>query len=36
VRMRPPPTYDFQVTRAIGDTFAGRIVVAEDGDELIP
>jgi ribonuclease BN (tRNA processing enzyme) len=36
VRMRPPPTYDFQVTQAIGDAFAGRIVVADDGDELRP
>jgi ribonuclease BN (tRNA processing enzyme) len=36
VRLRPPPVYHFQVTSAVDDTFAGRIAVAEDGDELTP
>ncbi len=36
VRMRPPPAYDLQVTQRIADRFDGRVVVAEDGDELRP
>jgi ribonuclease Z len=36
VRLRPPPVYHFQVTTEVDDTFAGRVVVAEDGDELTP
>ena len=36
VRLRPPPVYDFQVTTLMGDGFAGRVVIAEDGDELTP
>ena len=36
VRLRPPPIYDFQITRLVGDRFGGRIVVADDGDEIRP
>ena len=36
VRLRPPPVYDFQITGMIGDAFGGRIVIADDGDELTP
>ncbi len=36
VRLRPPPVYDLQITSVIDDTFDGRIVIAQDGDELIP
>jgi ribonuclease BN (tRNA processing enzyme) len=36
VRLRPPPVYDFQVTTLVDDQFAGRIVVAADGDEIRP
>jgi hypothetical protein len=36
VRLRPPPVYDFQVTSLVDDGFQGRVVVAEDGDELTP
>ena len=36
VRMRPPPAYDLQVTGVVRKRFAGRIVVADAGDELTP
>jgi ribonuclease BN (tRNA processing enzyme) len=36
VRLRPPPVYDFQITSIVNDSFAGRIAVAEDGDEFTP
>jgi ribonuclease BN (tRNA processing enzyme) len=36
VRMRPPPVYDRQITSVVDDDFDGRIVIAEDGDEIIP
>jgi len=36
VRMRPPPVYDLQITSVVDDDFDGRIVIAEDGDEIIP
>jgi ribonuclease BN (tRNA processing enzyme) len=36
VRMRPPPVYDLQITSLVNDEFDGRIVIAEDGDEIIP
>lgn len=36
VRMRPPPAYDLQVSAALGEHFAGRVIVADDGDELRP
>ncbi len=36
VRLRPPPVYDFQVTNMIGDAFDGRIVIAEDGEQVTP
>lgn len=36
VRLRPPPVYDFQITSIVSDHFAGRIAVADDGDEFTP
>lgn len=36
VRLRPPPVYDLQITSLVDDRFAGRIVVADDGDEITP
>jgi ribonuclease BN (tRNA processing enzyme) len=36
VRLRPPPIYDLQITSVVNDSFEGRIVIAVDGDELIP
>jgi ribonuclease Z len=34
VRLRPPPLFDFQASRAAGAAYAGRILVPADGDEL--
>ncbi len=34
VRMRPPPFYNFQVKRMIGQTFGGEIVIPADGEEV--
>jgi hypothetical protein len=34
--MRPPPVYDLQITSVVNDDFDGRIVIAEDGDEITP
>jgi ribonuclease Z len=36
VRLRPPPVYDIQLTSVIDDEFPGRIVIADDGDEITP
>lgn len=36
VRLRPPPVYDIQITSLVDDTFSGRIVLPEDGDEITP
>lgn len=36
VRLRPPPVFDLQITSLIGDAYAGRVVIAEDGDEVTP
>ena len=36
VKMRPPPMWDLQVTSHVSRTFSGRIVVAADGDEIVP
>jgi len=36
IRMRPPPFYDIQITSHVDDTFSGKVVVPEDGDELTP
>ena len=36
VRLRPPPVYDLQITSLVDDSFAGRIVLPEDGDEITP
>jgi len=34
VRMRPPPLFDFQATRVAGETYRGRLLVPEDGEEV--
>lgn len=36
VRMRPPPVYDLQITSVVDDSFDGRVVIANDGDEITP
>lgn len=36
VRLRPPPVFDFQYTRVVGETFRGRVVVARDGETITP
>ena len=36
VRLRPPPVYDLQITSVVDDDFAGRIVIASDGDAITP
>jgi ribonuclease Z len=36
VRLRPPPVYDIQLTSLIDDEYPGRIVIADDGDEITP
>jgi ribonuclease BN (tRNA processing enzyme) len=36
VRLRPPPVYAVQITGLVDDSFDGRIVIANDGDELTP
>ncbi len=36
-RLRPPPVFDFQFERLVGETFRnGPVVIAEDGEELTP
>lgn len=36
VRLVPPPLYALQFQHVVGERFSGRVVVAEDGDEIIP
>jgi ribonuclease Z len=36
VRLRPPPVYALQISSLVDDTYAGRILVADDGDEIRP
>jgi ribonuclease Z len=36
VRLRPPPVFALQITSLVDDSFAGRIVIADDGDEITP
>ena len=36
VRLRPPPAYDIQITGVVGESFDGRILVPDDGDEIRP
>jgi len=36
VRLRPPPVFDLQVSTRVDDHFDGRILVADDGDEIVP
>lgn len=36
VRLRPPPVFSIQLTSEIDDAYAGRIRVADDGDEIRP
>ena len=35
-RLRPPPVYDFQYAKIVGEDFGGRVVIAKDGDEITP
>jgi ribonuclease BN (tRNA processing enzyme) len=35
-RLRPPPVYDFQYRSIVGEDFPGRVVIADDGDEITP
>jgi len=35
-RLRPPPVYGFQYRSIVGEEFAGRVVIADDGDEITP
>lgn len=34
VRLRPPPVYDLQITSLVDDSFAGHIVIPDDGEEI--
>jgi ribonuclease Z len=36
VRLRPPPVFDLQITTLVDDSYAGRIVIADDGSEITP
>lgn len=36
VRLRPPPVYDVQITRPIGASYTGRVMIPDDGEELRP
>jgi ribonuclease Z len=36
VRLRPPPVFDLQITSLVDDSFDGRIVIANDADEITP
>jgi len=36
VRLRPPPVFAIQLTSQVDDAYQGRIVVADDGDEITP
>jgi ribonuclease BN (tRNA processing enzyme) len=35
-RLRPPPVYDFQYESIVREDFGGRVVIADDGDEITP
>ena len=35
-RLRPPPVYRFQYQSIVGEDFGGRVVIAEDGEEITP
>jgi ribonuclease Z len=35
VRLRPPPLFDFQASRAVAEAYAGEVIIARDGDELV-
>jgi len=35
-RLRPPPVYDFQYRSIVGEDFGGRVVIADDGEEITP
>jgi ribonuclease Z len=35
-RLRPPPVYDFLYQRIVREDFGGRVVIADDGDEITP
>jgi ribonuclease BN (tRNA processing enzyme) len=35
-RLRPPPVYDFQYQGIVREDFGGRVVIADDGEEITP
>jgi ribonuclease Z len=35
-RLRPPPVYDFLYQRIVREDFGGRVVIADDGNEITP
>jgi len=35
-RLRPPPVYDFQYENIVREDFGGRVVIADDGEEITP
>ena len=35
-RLRPPPVYGFQYRSIVRENFSGRVVIADDGDEITP
>ncbi|MDJ0850539.1 MAG: hypothetical protein QNK04_19375 [Myxococcota bacterium] len=36
VRLRPPPVYDVQIAGPVGESFGGRVVIPDDGEEIAP
>jgi ribonuclease Z len=36
MRLRPPPVFHLQITSVVDDSYDGRVIVAEDGDEITP
>jgi ribonuclease BN (tRNA processing enzyme) len=35
-RLRPPPVYGFQYRNLVREDFGGRVLIADDGDEITP
>ncbi|MBW2273681.1 MAG: hypothetical protein JRG96_10440 [Deltaproteobacteria bacterium] len=36
VRMRPPPFFSIQVTTLVGKTYEGKVIIPDDGEEMVP
>jgi ribonuclease Z len=36
VRMRPPPFFTIQVTSLVGKTYDGKVIIPDDGEEMVP